>query len=61
MQEVERQIRISSDLVRSINVTSASAGGINVNKKDFRPSGEKQYIVSGEINISSVIIGLSNY
>jgi uncharacterized phage protein gp47/JayE len=61
MQEVERQIRISSDLVRSINITSATAGGINVNKKDFRPPGEKQYIVSGEINISSVIIGLSNY
>ena len=61
IQEVERQIKISSDLIRNINVTSASASGINVNKKDFRPSGEKQYIVSGEINISSVIIGLSNY
>lgn len=61
MQEVERQIRISSDLVRAVNITNASAGGINVNKKDFRPSNEKQYIVSGEINISSVIIGLSNY
>jgi hypothetical protein len=61
IQEVERQIRIASDLIRSVNVTNASASGVNVNKKDFRPSGEKQYIVSGEINISSVIIGLSNY
>lgn len=61
IQEVERQIRVSSDLIRAINITNASAGGINVNKKDFRPSSEKQYIVSGEINISSVIIGLSNY
>lgn len=61
IQEVERQIRIASDLIRSVNVTNASAAGVNVNKKDFRPSGEKQYIVSGEINISSVIIGLSNY
>ena len=61
VQEVERQIRISSDLVRGVNITSATAAGVNVNKKDFRPSGEKQYIVSGEINISSVIIGLSNY
>lgn len=61
IQEIERQIRISSDLIRSINITNTAANGINVNKKDFRPSDEKQYIVSGEINISSVIIGLSNY
>lgn len=61
MQEVERQIRVSSDLIRSINITAATAGGINVNRKDFKPSGEKQYIVAGDINISSVIIGLSNY
>jgi uncharacterized phage protein gp47/JayE len=61
IQEIERQIRISSDLIRSVNITGTSARGVNVNKKDFRPSGEKQYIVSGEITISSVIIGLSNY
>lgn len=61
MQEVERQIRVSSDLIRSVNINVATAGGINVNRKDFKPSGEKQYIVAGDIRISSVIIGLSNY
>lgn len=60
-QEIERQIRLASDLVRSVTITSMSANGININRKDFRTSDERQYISSGEINISSVIIGISNY
>jgi uncharacterized phage protein gp47/JayE len=61
IQEIERQIRISSDLIRTVNITSATASGVNVNRKDFRLTGERQYVVSGNIGISSVIIGLSNY
>ena len=61
MQEIEARIRQSSDLVKSINITTASAKGVNVNRKDFKPYSERQYIVAGNINISSVIIGVSNY
>lgn len=61
IQEIEARIRLSSDLVKSINITTASAKGVNVNRKDFKPSSERQYIVAGNINISSVIIGVSNY
>jgi len=61
VQEVERQIQLSSDLIRSVNITSVSAGGINIGRKDFRPPNERQYLVSGEVNINSVIIGVSNY
>ncbi len=61
IQEVERQIRISSDLIRSINVTTITAQGTPINRKDFRPQTERDYIVSGDISINSVIIGVSNY
>jgi uncharacterized phage protein gp47/JayE len=61
IQELESRIRTSSDLVRAVNITSASARGVNVNRKDFRPLSERQYIVAGNISISSVIIGVSNY
>ena len=61
IQEVEARIRLSSDLVKAVNITAASAKGVNVNRKDFRPSSEREYIVAGNINISSVIIGVSNY
>lgn len=61
VQEVERQMTLSSDLIRGVNISTITAGGQNVNRKDFRPSNEKQYTVAGNISISSVIIGLSNY
>lgn len=61
IQEIERQIKISSDLVRSVTITGATAGGVSINRKDYRPPNERQYIVSGTISINSVIIGLSNY
>lgn len=61
IQEIERQIRISSDLIRSINVTTITAEGTPINRKDFRPQTERDYIVSGDISINSVIIGVSNY
>lgn len=61
IQEIERQIRISSDLIRSVNVTTITAKGTPINRKDFRPQTEREYIVSGDISINSVIIGVSNY
>ena len=61
LQEIESRIRQASDLVRGISITSASAKGVNVNRKDFKPSSDREYIVAGNINISSVIIGVSNY
>jgi uncharacterized phage protein gp47/JayE len=61
IQEIERQIKISSDFIKSINITSMTAGGVTVNRKEFKPQNERQYIVSGTININSVIIGASNY
>lgn len=61
IQEIERQIKISSDLVRSVTITGATAAGVSINRKDYRPPNERQYIVSGTISINSVIIGLSNY
>jgi hypothetical protein len=61
IQEVERQIRISSDLIRSVSITNISAEGTSINRKDFRPQTERDYIVAGDISINSVIIGLSNY
>lgn len=61
VQEIERQIKISSDIIRSVNITSLMAGGASINRKEFRPPSERQYPVSGAININSVIIGVSNY
>lgn len=61
IQEIERQIKISSDLVRSVTITGITAGGVNINRKEYRPPNEKQYIVSGTVSVNSVIIGVSNY
>jgi uncharacterized phage protein gp47/JayE len=61
MQEIERRIKQASDLVKGVTITAASARGVNVNRKDFKPTSEREYIVAGDIAITSVIIGLSNY
>ena len=61
MQEIERRITQASDLVKNVTVTAASAKGVNINRKDFKPASEREYIVAGDIAITSVIIGLSNY
>lgn len=61
IQEIERQIKLSTDIIKSVNITSTSAKGFNVGKKDFKPTGEAQYIVAGIVTVSSAIIGLSNY
>lgn len=61
VQEIERQIKLSSDLIKSVNITFTGAEGYSVGRKDFRPTNDFEYIVAGVVSISSAIIGLSNY
>lgn len=61
IQQIEAEIKKSSDFIKSVNITTVNADGYNVGRKDFKPTGEAEYIVAGNVRVSSGIIGLSNY
>jgi len=59
--EIERQVRLSSDFVRSVTINALSANGQSIPIKDFTPSSDKVYPGAGSISVLSVIMGKSNY
>ncbi len=61
VNEIERQIRLSSDFVRYATINSLSINGESVPVKDFTPSSDKVYPAAGSVSVLSVIMGQSNY
>jgi len=61
LSEIERQAKLSSDIIRSVTINSMTADGREVPLKDFSPSGVREYLAAGNVNVFSVIIGNSNY
>jgi uncharacterized phage protein gp47/JayE len=61
MSEIERQIKLSSDYIRSCYISAMLADGSNMPLVDFSLDTVKKYPVAGAINISSVIMGGTNY
>lgn len=61
LNEIERQVKLSSDIVKSVTINSMTADGREVPLKDFSPSGVREYLAAGNISVFSVIIGNSTY
>jgi hypothetical protein len=61
ISEIERQIKLSSDYIRSVTINSFNADGKEIPLKDFTPSSDKIYAVAGSVSINSVIMGINNY
>jgi uncharacterized phage protein gp47/JayE len=61
ISQLEQQVKLSSDLIRSVTINSITINGREIALKDFSPSSVRQYLVAGNISINSVIIGTSSY
>jgi hypothetical protein len=61
MSEIERQIRMSSELVMSVTIGSIKIDGNNIPSKDYRLSDDKSYMSAGVLSLYSVIMGATNY
>lgn len=60
INEMERQIRQSSDYIRNVSINSFNVDGKELSLSDFTPSSDKVYPGAGNISIYSVIMGQSN-
>lgn len=61
ISQIEQQVKLSSDVIRSVTINSITINGREIALKDFAPSSVRQYLVAGNVNVNSVIIGASSY
>jgi uncharacterized phage protein gp47/JayE len=61
ISEIERQMKLSSDIIRGVTFTSFSADGRDLPLKDFSSNSVREYFCAGNISLSSVIIGSGSY
>jgi len=61
INEIQRQIMVSSDYIKYVNINSFNTNGKEILEKDFTPLSDKLYPVSGAVSIYSVIMGVTNY
>ena len=57
ISEIERQIKLSSELVISVTVGNIKVDNKNIPNKDYMLSDDKSYIAAGVISLFSVIMG----
>ena len=57
VSEIERQIRLSSELIISVTVGSIKVDNKNIPNKDYMLSDDKSYIAAGVLSLFSVIMG----
>jgi len=61
LSEIERQIKLSSDIIKGVRFTSFTADGKELPLKDFSSNSVTEYFVAGPVNLSAVIVGTSTY
>lgn len=54
MSDIESQVRYSSDLIRSVNILSATVRGQELPKTTFSLNTEREYMVAGNVSVFSV-------
>lgn len=57
ISEVERQIKLSSELIVSVTVSNIKVDNKNIPNKDYTLSDDKSYIAAGVLSLFSVIMG----
>lgn len=58
---IEQQIKMASDVIRSVTFNTFAADGKELPLQDYMLNSVKQYPVAGNVNINSVIMGNSTY
>lgn len=57
ISEIERQMKLSSELIMSVTVSNIKVDNRNIPNKDYRLSDDKSYMASGTLSLFSVIMG----
>ena len=55
--EIERQMKLSSELIMSVTVGNIKVDNRNIPNKDYRLSDDKSYMAAGTLSLFSVIMG----
>ena len=58
ISEIERQMKLSSELVMSVTVSNLKVDNKNIPNKDYRLSDDKSYMAAGTLSLFSVIMGV---
>lgn len=61
ISEIERQAKLASDLITSVEVKSVKVNDQNISGRSFTLSDDKSYMAAGSLGIYSVIMGSTNY
>lgn len=56
--EIERQMKLASELIISVTVTNIKVDNKNIPNKDYRLSDDKSYMAAGTLSLFSVIMGV---
>jgi uncharacterized phage protein gp47/JayE len=59
--DIETQVRLSSDYVKSVNILSISVNGEEVPKGVYRINDDRKYMIAGTVSVFSVIMSSVNY
>lgn len=57
ISEIERQMKLSSELIMSVTVGNIKVDNRNIPNKDYRLSDDKSYMAAGTLSLFSVIMG----
>lgn len=58
---IEQQMKLSSDLIRSVTINSFTSNGMEIPLQDYNLNTITKYIAAGNIQVNAVIIGSSTY
>lgn len=56
--EIERQMKLASELIISVTVNNIKVDNRNIPNKDYRLSDDKSYMAAGTLSLFSVIMGV---
>lgn len=59
--DMESQVKLASDFIKSVNILSVSANGQEIPKGVYRINDDKQFMVAGTVSVFSVIMSSINY
>lgn len=59
--DIESQIRLSSDFIKSVNILSVTARGQEIPKGIFTLNSEREYMIAGAVSVFSVIMSSTGY
>jgi uncharacterized phage protein gp47/JayE len=59
--DMESQVKLASDFIKSVNIISVSANGQEIPKGIYRINSDKEFMIAGTVSVFSVIMSSINY